>query len=121
MLNDDRERLYARIGQRVDEMLAQGLVEEVRRLRDMGCSREMCSMQGLGYKEILAWLEGEVSYEQAVEILKRDTRRFAKRQLTWFRREKDCLWINKDEFGYDEGRMLQYMTDRLREKGIIEK
>lgn len=121
VLNDDRERLYARIGQRVDEMLAQGLVEEVRRLRDMGCSREMCSMQGLGYKEILAWLEGEVSYEQAVEILKRDTRRYAKRQLTWFRREKDCLWINKDEFGYDEGRMLQYMTDRLREKGIIEK
>ncbi len=119
VLNDIRERLYERIGQRVDEMLSQGLVEEVRRLRDMGCSREMCSMQGLGYKEILAWLEGETGYEQAVEILKRDTRHFAKRQLTWFRREKDCLWINKNEFGYDEGKMLQFMIDRLRENNII--
>lgn len=119
VLNDDRERLYERIGQRVDEMLSQGLVEEVRRLRDMGCSREMCSMQGLGYKEILAWLEGETDYEQAVEILKRDTRHFAKRQLTWFRREKDCLWINKDEFDYDEGKMLQFMIDKLRESNII--
>lgn len=118
VLNDERERLYAGIDRRVDEMLSQGLVEEVKRLRDMGCRREMVSMQGLGYKEILAWLDGETTYEQAVDILKRDTRRFAKRQLTWFRREKDCLWVNKNEFGYDEDRILRYMLKELESRGI---
>lgn len=118
VLNDERERLYAGIDRRVDEMLSQGLVEEVKRLRNMGCRREMVSMQGLGYKEILAWLDGDTTYEQAVEIIKRDTRRFAKRQLTWFRREKDCLWINKNEFAYDEGRMLRFMLKELEARGI---
>ncbi len=75
----------------------------------MGCHRGMVSMQGLGYKEILAYLEGEISLEEAVEILKRDTRHFAKRQLTWFRREKDVIWINKNEFGYDEDKILRHM------------
>lgn len=120
VLNDERDRLYARIEQRVDEMLEQGLVEEVRRLRDMGCRRGMVSMQGLGYKEIMAWLEGETSYEEAVEILKRDTRHFAKRQLTWFRRERDVIWVNKDEFGYEEGRMLDYMLEVMAERGIAQ-
>lgn len=119
VLNDDRERLYASIDRRVDEMLAQGLVEEVKRLRDMGCRREMVSMQGLGYKEILAWLDGETTYEQAVEILKRDTRHFAKRQLTWFRREKECMWVNKNEFGYDDDKMLRFMIKELEVKGIF--
>lgn len=118
VLNDERERLYAGIDRRVDEMLSQGLVEEVKRLRDMGCRRDMVSMQGLGYKEILAWLDGETTYEQAVEILKRDTRRFAKRQLTWFRREKDCLWVNKNEFGYDEDKILRFMLKELEARGI---
>ncbi len=119
VLNDDRERLYAGIDRRVDEMLSQGLVEEVKRLRDMGCRREMTSMQGLGYKEILAWLDGETTFEQAVEILKRDTRRFAKRQLTWFRRERGCLWVNKKEFGYDEDRILRFMLGELKARGIL--
>lgn len=119
VLNDDRERLYARIDRRVDEMIAQGLVEEVKRLRDMGCRREMVSMQGLGYKEILAWLDGEATYEQAVETLKRDTRHFAKRQLTWFRREKECLWVNKNEFGWDDDKMLRFMVKELEVKGIF--
>ncbi|MCM1188999.1 MAG: tRNA (adenosine(37)-N6)-dimethylallyltransferase MiaA [bacterium] len=119
VLNDERDRLYARIEQRVDEMLAAGLADEVRALRGMGCDRSMVSMQGLGYKEILAWLEGECTYEQAVENLKRNTRHFAKRQLTWFRREKDVIWINKSEFDYDEGKMLDFMLDRLRERGIV--
>ncbi len=118
VLNDDRGRLYVQIERRVDEMLAQGLAEEVRHLRDLGCHREMVSMQGLGYKEILAWLDGEATYEQAVELLKRDTRRFAKRQLTWFRREKDCVWVNKKDFGYDEDRMLQFMLEELKARGI---
>lgn len=119
VLNDDRERLYARIGQRIDEMLAEGLAEEVKRLRDMGCHRGMVSMQGLGYKEIMAWLEGETTYEEAVEILKRDTRHFAKRQLTWFRRERDVIWIDKAAFGYDEDRILEYMLGELAAKNIV--
>ncbi len=118
VLNDLRERLYERIGQRVDEMLDQGLAEEVRRLREMGCHRGMVSMQGLGYKEMLAYLDGEYTYEQAVEILKRDTRHFAKRQLTWFRRESGVIWINKNEFGYDEQKILEYMLIILRQHGI---
>lgn len=119
VLNDERERLYARIEQRVDEMLKEGLADEVRQLRDMGCHRGMVSMQGLGYKEILAWLEGEITYKEAVTILKRDTRHFAKRQLTWFRRERDVIWINKDEFGRDEDRMLKYMLEVMAERGIV--
>lgn len=115
VLNDDRERLYARIEQRIDEMLEEGLVDEVKRLRDMGCHRGMVSMQGLGYKEILAYLDGEMTLEQAVETLKRDTRHFAKRQLTWFRREPDVIWVNKKEFAYDEDRILQYILERCRE------
>lgn len=109
VLNDLRERIYERIDRRVEEMLARGLVAEVKRLKQMGCHRGMVSMQGLGYKEILAYLEGETSLEKAVEILKRDTRHFAKRQLTWFRREKDVIWINKNEFGYDEDSILRHM------------
>ena len=76
-------------------------------------------MQGLGYKEILAYLDREMPLEEAVRILKRDTRHVAKRQLPWFRRELETLWINKDEFGYDDGKMLEYMLSICREKGIL--
>ena len=75
-------------------------------------------MQGLGYKEILAYLDGEMPLEEAVRILKRDTRHFAKRQLTWFRREQETVWVNKDEFGYNEDNMLEYMQSVCHEKGI---
>jgi len=121
VLNDERERLYTKIEQRIDGMLAEGLADEVRSLRDMGCRRGMVSMQGLGYKEIMAWLDGEITFEEAVDLLKRDTRHFAKRQLTWFRREQDAIWVNKDKFDYDEDRMLEFMLDRLAEKGIVPK
>ena len=114
VLNDLRERLYRRIDRRVDEMLEKGLVEEVEGLRRMGCHKGMVSMQGLGYKEILAYLEGETTLEEAVEILKRDTRHFAKRQLTWFRREREVIWVNKNEFQYDEDKILQYMLAYFR-------
>ena len=77
-------------------------MEEVRALQKMGCTRNLVSMQGLGYKEILAYLDGETDLETAVEVLKRDTRHFAKRQLTWFRREKDVYWVDKEKFDYDE-------------------
>lgn len=119
VLNDDRDKLYGRIEERIDEMLEQGLVEEVKRLQAMGCKRGMVSMQGLGYKEILSFLEGECTLEEAVYLLKRDTRHFAKRQLTWFRREQEVIWIDKQSFDYNDGKMLEYMADKLRKQGII--
>lgn len=119
VLNDERGRLYQRIEQRVDEMLGQGLVEEVRQLQEMGCKRDMVSMQGLGYKELLAWLEGESGYEEAVAKIKQNTRHFAKRQLTWFRREQDVIWVNKNEFDYDGQQILEFMLGKLAEKGIM--
>lgn len=119
VLNDDRERIYERINGRVDLMMAQGLVEEVRALRESGCRKDMVSMQGLGYKELLSYLEGETSLEEAVYLIKRDTRHFAKRQLTWFRREKEVIWIDKTVFDHDSQKILNFMQDFLREKGII--
>ena len=119
VLNAPRELLYERIDRRVDEMMENGLMEEVQKLKDMGCRREMTSMQGLGYKEILSFLEGEVPLEEAVRILKRDTRHFAKRQLTWFRRESDVIWVDKDKFSFDEEKILEYMLSVCKERDII--
>lgn len=119
VLNAPRELLYERIDRRVDEMMENGLMEEVQKLKDMGCRREMTSMQGLGYKEILSFLEGEVPLEEAVRILKRDTRHFAKRQLTWFRRESDVIWVDKDKFSFDEEKILEYMLSVCKEREII--
>lgn len=118
VLNDDRERLYQRIEERVDRMLEEGLVEEVRRLMEQGCRRDMVSMQGLGYKEILDYLAGETTLEEAVRRIKQGTRHFAKRQLTWFRREKDVIWLNKPDYGYDEGEILAAIGRHLHEAGI---
>lgn len=119
VLTDDREKLYARIETRIDEMLSEGLVDEVKHLKKLGCHRGMVSMQGLGYKEILDYLDGNNSLEEAVYTLKRDTRHFAKRQLTWFRREKEVTWINKEKFDDNEEKILQYMLRKLREKEIV--
>lgn len=119
VLNAPRELLYERIDRRVDKMLEEGLVDEVRGLKERGYQKGMVSMQGLGYKEILSYLEGEYPLEEAVRILKRDTRHFAKRQLTWFRREPEVIWVNKDEFDYDEPKALEYMLNICREKEIL--
>ena len=100
-------------------MIEAGLVNEVQKLKDMGCSREMVSMQGLGYKEILAYLDGEYTLEEAVYIIKRETRHFAKRQLTWFKRERDVIWLDKQTFGYDDAAILTDMISILQEKEII--
>ena len=116
VLNDEREKIYERISLRVDRMLGEGLVEEVRALLGRGLTKDMVSMQGLGYKEILSWLGGEISYEEAVRILKRDTRHFAKRQLTWFRREKDVIWVNKPDFDYDDEKIIAFMTGKLKDR-----
>ena len=119
VLTDSRDKIYQRIDERVDLMMAHGLMEEVRALRDRGCRRDMVSMQGLGYKELLACLEGEISLEEAVYLIKRDTRHFAKRQLTWFRREKEVIWVDKTVYDHDSQKMLMCMQDFLPEKGII--
>ena len=84
----------------------------------MGCTRDMVSMQGLGYKEILDYLNGELSLEEAVYILKRDTRHFAKRQLTWFKRERDVNWIQQEAFGFDREKILNWMAEDLKQRGI---
>ncbi len=118
VLNDHRQRIYASIDRRVDQMLADGLVEEVKALARMGCNREMVSMQGLGYQEILAYLEGEITLERAVYLIKRDTRHFAKRQLTWFRRERDVIWLEKERFCYREENILDYIQQKMQEKKI---
>lgn len=118
VLTDERSRLYQRIDERVEEMLAAGLVQEVEKLKAMGCHSGQVSMQGLGYKEILSFLQGECTLQEAVYLIKRDTRHFAKRQLTWFRREKDVIWIDKKEFLYDDRQILAFMLSRLKEAGI---
>ena len=82
----------------------------------MGYHRGMVSMQGLGYKELLAYLDGECSLEEAIAVIKRDTRHFAKRQITWFKREKDVIWLNKQEFGYQEDAILEEILNRWAEK-----
>lgn len=120
VLTDEREHLYKRIDMRVDQMLQNGLLEEVKHLKEMGYHRDMVSMQGLGYKEILDYLDGRCTLEEAIYILKRETRHFAKRQLTWFRREKDVIWMDKSKLNYDEKAILKEMCSILNTKGIWE-
>lgn len=119
VLTDERSRLYERIDQRVDLMMEQGLLDEVRYLKERGVRKDSTAMQGLGYKELYAYLEGEYPLDEAVRIIKRDTRHFAKRQLTWFKRERDVIWADKSEIGHDEGELADYMLGYLREKNII--
>ncbi len=95
-MNMERSRLYERVEQRIDLMMEQGLVAEVERLLEAGVSDKAIAMQGLGYKEIVPYLRGECSLEQAVYLLKRDTRHFAKRQLSWFRHMQDLNWAELD-------------------------
>ena len=109
VLNDERARLYERIDLRVDEMIRERLEQEVRKLYDMGIPKTATSMQGLGYREMLGYLEGDYDLERAVYLIKRNTRHFAKRQLTWFRRERDVIWIDKNRLGYDNELILKEM------------
>ena len=108
VLTMDRKKLYERIDRRVDLMMERGLVDEVRGLREMGIRRDSTSMQGIGYKQIYGFLEGEYDLEEAVRLVKRDTRHFAKRQLTWFRREKDVIWTDPDRYE-NRSEMWDYM------------
>ena len=121
VLNDDREMVYERINRRVDLMLEQGLVKEVQDLLDAGVPTGAVSMQGLGYKEIVAYLNGECTLEEAVYVLKRDTRHFAKRQITWFKREDDVIWLNRPEFERSDEKILEAMLHVVEEKEMRKK
>ncbi len=119
VLNDERSHLYDRINRRVDLMFEEGLVEEVRALKNKGYTRDMVSMQGLGYKEIFAYLDGECTLREARKIIQRDTRHFAKRQITWFKRERDVIWIEKQAYGYEEEKILERILEEMKERRIF--
>lgn len=118
VLTNDREILYNRINDRVDHMVENGLIDEVKDLLLRGCTSDLVSMQGLGYKEIIPYLNGEITLEDAIYILKRDTRHFAKRQLTWFKREKSVTLVSKADFNNEE-EILNYIMTLIKEKGIM--
>lgn len=118
ILSMDREKLYERINLRVDIMMQNGLESEVRNLVNMGYSPELVSMQGLGYKEFIPYFNGEITLEEAVENIKKFTRRFAKRQLTWFRGQTNGTWIDVGELSKVQA--LELMTDELKNKRIVE-
>lgn len=118
VLNRDRAVIYDRINLRVDQMIEEGLVEEVKGLLERGVDPDCLSMQGLGYKEIIAYLNGGMTLDEAVDLLKKSTRHFAKRQLTWFRREKNVIWMNYGDYSSNE-EMLSKMMEILKEKQIV--
>ena len=113
VLTDDREVLYDRIDKRVDLMMKQGLLDEVKDLFDSGISRDAISMQSLGYRQIMDYLYGDISLDEAVHKIKLQTRHFAKRQLTWFRREKDVIWVDKSDYNRDEMLVLEAILSNL--------
>ncbi len=111
VLNDKRELLYDRIDRRVDKMIELGLVNEVKSLMDSGLDSTYNSMQGIGYKEIIEYLDGKCTLDDAINNIKKNTRHFAKRQLTWFRREQNVNWIEKYQYDYDDERILSKMIE----------
>ena len=117
VLNDEREILYDRIDRRVDQMMEAGMLQEVEALVKEGYERTLVSMQGLGYKEFFDYFDGKCTLEETVDIIKRDTRRFAKRQLTWFRREKEVCWMNKQDYP-DGDALFHEILKILKEKEI---
>ena len=118
VLDMEREKLYRRIDLRVDRMMERGLAGEVERLLDKGYSRSLVSMQGLGYKEIASALCGACTMEEAVSLLKKNTRHFAKRQLTWFRRERDVCIIETECYE-DVDAMATAMLHIAKERGVL--
>lgn len=119
ILNDEREKMYERINKRVDVMIENGLIDEVKSLLNKGYGKQMVSMQGIGYKEIVEYLEGECTLDEAIYNIKINTRHFAKRQLTWFRREKDVTMIFYPDYEYDKHKIVNAMIEILKNKNII--
>ncbi len=119
VLTDDRSRLYDRINARVDKMFEEGLLDEVRELKEAGYSAGLTSMQAIGYKEIYSYLSGEISLDEAKNLIKLNTRHFAKRQLTWFRKEPDVIWIDYSVTGRDEKKLLDIIKSNMKDRGII--
>ena len=113
VLTDDRAYLYSRIEQRIDEMVEKGLVEEVRKLYESGIPENATSMQGIGYRELIGYFKGEYDLERAIYLIKLNTRHFAKRQLTWFRRERDVIWIDKQKFNRDDSLVLNEILNKI--------
>lgn len=120
VLNDDRQCLYERIDKRVDIMLENGLLDEMDRLLDMGLKYDDQSMQAIGYRELFDYINGNKSFDETIELIKQNSRHYAKRQLTWFRRERDVIWLNYPEFSYSKEKILDYITDTLKDKKILE-
>ncbi len=111
-LTMDRSRLYERINLRVDRMIEEGLVEEVKSLLERGYDPNLISLQGIGYKEIILYLKGNISLDDSVEIIKKASRNYAKRQLTWFRRDKRFNWVDIDNFKtYND--LVKYLTESI--------
>ena len=112
VLNPKRDILYDRINKRVDKMVEKGLVDEVKSLIESGLSIDNISMQGIGYKEIVEYLEGNIPLDKAVENIKQNTRHMAKRQVTWFKRERDVIYIDPFEFENNE-KIVDYMVEKI--------
>lgn len=112
-LTDNRDTLYERIDKRVDKMVDMGLLNEVQKLREEGLTRDMVSMQGIGYKEILDYMDGKITVHEAIDTIKRESRRYAKRQLTWIRRERDVVWLDREALGSSQA-ILKYMLDYMK-------
>lgn len=118
VLTMNRQKLYARINKRVEQMFEQGLLEEGEALIRQGCTSDMTSMQAIGYKELFPYFEGKISREEAMEQIQKDTRHFAKRQLTWFRRERDVIFLDKDQFEEEEA-VVREIVHLAEKRGII--
>ncbi|MCR4850501.1 MAG: tRNA (adenosine(37)-N6)-dimethylallyltransferase MiaA [Lachnospiraceae bacterium] len=113
VLTDDREVMYSNIDKRVDKMITQGLVDEVKNLLEKGISPRNTSMQAIGYKEITEYLENRCTLDEAVASIKQNTRHYAKRQLTWFRKEKAVCFIDKRDFDRDDEKILDHMIGEI--------
>lgn len=119
VIDDDRDILYQRIDKRVDKMLELGLLDEVKSLIDKGLKTGMTSAEGIGYKQLLPYFDGEIPLEEAIDKIKLDSRHYAKRQLTWFRREKETIWINRPSFDSSQEKILDFIIKNVNEKGIL--
>lgn len=112
VLNMDRQKLYSRINLRVDKMIKNNLIDEVIKLKEIGYNADMQSMKGIGYKEVIYYLNGEIPLNEAIEMIKQGSRNYAKRQLTWFRKDPRVNWINKDTFKNDD-EIVEYISNHL--------